>query len=619
MPLIGSDIAENMAESSDYGQSRTSSGSTALKSLISKSKGRNKSVDREDKKDKEKDKDKKKGFFEQFRPRSKSDVSGLKRPSKKQSLPTEQSMDEATLMINQTNYKSFGGSQETITPMGQILEGQMLNVPTEKRVRHISGPSAYRDGGFMSKFRARSNSESKPKSPKKTLQTEKGLSPPSSPRADRSGLSPLKFQAGEPRSAPPQIHQASMFNDPTHAIIYKADVNKLDPERVDIETLDDNQDLVYAKFMRTHTCYELLPTSGKLVIFDTQLNVKKAFFALIYNGVRAAPLWDNVKQDYVGMLTITDFIYILKRIYKAPDVRMDELEDHKIEKWRELVKEKQKPFISISPDASLFDAIKSLLENHVHRLPVIDSSTGNAIYIITHKRILRYLNLYKGLRQPPFMKSSLEKLGIGTYTNVITITPETPLITALNTLIENRISALPVVNSSGEVINLYAKFDVINLAADKSYNNLDITVGEALRNRQSGEQSETVCTCYLRDTLSSVMEKIIQAEVHRLVVVDDENHVKGIVSLSDLLDYLILRPVAEAEAASAAAPLKEETALVDQTPLEEQEPSEDQTPSEEQTPSEDKAPLETQASLAEQVSDIEPDLMVTETPPPESS
>jgi len=28
--------------------------------------------------------------------------------------------------------------------------------------------------------------------------------------------------------------------------------------------------------------------------------VKKAFIALIYNGVRAAPLWDSVQQTYVG-------------------------------------------------------------------------------------------------------------------------------------------------------------------------------------------------------------------------------------------------------------------------------------------------------------------------------
>jgi len=30
------------------------------------------------------------------------------------------------------------------------------------------------------------------------------------------------------------------------------------------------------------------------------VQVKKAFIALIYNGVRAAPLWDSIQQNYVG-------------------------------------------------------------------------------------------------------------------------------------------------------------------------------------------------------------------------------------------------------------------------------------------------------------------------------
>ncbi len=38
------------------------------------------------------------------------------------------------------------------------------------------------------------------------------------------------------------------------------------------------------------------------------------------------------------------------------------------------------------------------------------------------------------------------------------------------------------------------------------------------------------------------MDKIVKAEVHRLVVADDENRVVGIVSLSDILQYIILRP-----------------------------------------------------------------------------
>ena len=40
---------------------------------------------------------------------------------------------------------------------------------------------------------------------------------------------------------------------------------------------------------------------------------------------------------------------------------------------------------------SLFDAVKMLVEHKIHRLPVVDPHTGNALYILTHKRILRFM------------------------------------------------------------------------------------------------------------------------------------------------------------------------------------------------------------------------------------
>ncbi|GFN75385.1 5'-amp-activated protein kinase subunit gamma-2 [Plakobranchus ocellatus] len=572
MPLIdpnAGDTSSMMNDSGDFGPAqrpRSGSGASALKRFLSsgssnKSKGGGKTSEEKEAKEK-KDKDKKKeGFFEAFRPRSKSDVSGLKRPVRKPAIPTEHSVDEATLSVASAvtpsayHQRNYGGSQELSSPMGQILEGQMLQVDSDNRNRHKSGPGPLKvspgpskegGSGFISKFRTRSNSDSRPKSPRRPLQFQKSLSPPNSPLADQSGLSPLKLQTGEPRSAPPGFPRNSMSNsDHTHAMLHRMSV---DSDRMEIEDLDENEDQIYSKFMRAHRCYDLIPTSAKLVIFDTQLNVKKAFFALVYNGVRAAPLWDSAKQSYVGMLTITDFINILKRYYKSPDKRMDELEDHRIANWREVLMENEKPLVSIGPDASLFDAVKALVHSRVHRLPVIDENTGNAIYILTHKRILRFLHLYiKELPKPLFLGKSIGDLGIGTFKNVITATSETPLIEALNMFVEHRISALPVVDGSGQVNSIYAKFDVINLAADKSYNNLDITLGEAIRQRQGRDQVERVATCQMTDTVRSVMEKIVKAEVHRLVVIDECGAIEGIVSLSDLLNYIILRPILEAE------------------------------------------------------------------------
>ncbi|XP_048807461.1 5'-AMP-activated protein kinase subunit gamma-2 isoform X4 [Lagopus muta] len=308
------------------------------------------------------------------------------------------------------------------------------------------------------------------------------------------------------------------------------------------KALEESESDIYVRFMRSHKCYDIVPTSSKLVVFDTTLQVKKAFFALVANGVRAAPLWESKKQSFVGMLTITDFINILHRYYKSPMVQIYELEEHKIETWRELyLQETFKPLVNISPDASLFDAVYSLIKNKIHRLPVIDPVSGNALYILTHKRILKFLQLFMSeMPKPAFMKKNLDELGIGTYHNIAFIHPDTPIIKALNIFVERRISALPVVDESGKVVDIYSKFDVINLAAEKTYNNLDITVTQALQHRS--QYFEGVVKCSMLETLETIVDRIVKAEVHRLVVVNEADSIVGIISLSDILQALVLTP-----------------------------------------------------------------------------
>jgi CBS domain len=101
-----------------------------------------------------------------------------------------------------------------------------------------------------------------------------------------------------------------------------------------------------------------------------------------------------------------------------------------------------------------------------------------------------------------------------------------------------------------------------NLAAEKTYNNLDVTLKQANEHRNTW--FEGVQKCHLDDSLITVMEKIVRAEVrtsslrvsvfqselirfifpqvHRLVVVDNEDKVIGVISLSDILKELVLKP-----------------------------------------------------------------------------
>ncbi|KAM4697557.1 5'-AMP-activated protein kinase subunit gamma-3 [Rhinophrynus dorsalis] len=298
----------------------------------------------------------------------------------------------------------------------------------------------------------------------------------------------------------------------------------------------------YMEFMMKSPCYDAIPTSCKLVVFDISLEIKKAFFALVANGVRAAPLWDSKKHCFVGMLTITDFINILHRYYKAPLVQIYELEEHKIETWREIYLQSSfRPLIHISPGDSLFHAVYSLIKNKIHRLPVMDPTSGNILHIFTHKRLLKFLHLFAGtIPRPRFLQKTILELGIGTFRDVAVVLDTSSVYNALEIFVERRVSALPVVNELGQVVGLYSRFDVIHLAAQKIYNNLDISVRDALRLRTVC--LEGVLMCYPHESLEIVIERIVKEQVHRLVLVDEERRPRGIVSLSDILQALVLTP-----------------------------------------------------------------------------
>lgn len=68
-------------------------------------------------------------------------------------------------------------------------------------------------------------------------------------------------------------------------------------------TTTNTDDHVYALFMKEHRCYDLIPTSSKLVVFDTKLSVKKAFYALVANG--------ELKLFYISLT----FVYFFDKLW----------------------------------------------------------------------------------------------------------------------------------------------------------------------------------------------------------------------------------------------------------------------------------------------------------------
>jgi 5'-AMP-activated protein kinase regulatory gamma subunit len=90
----------------------------------------------------------------------------------------------------------------------------------------------------------------------------------------------------------------------------------------------------------------------------------------------------------------------------------------------------------------------------------------------------------------------------------------------------------------GTVINVFESVDVISLIKGSDYDSLSLSVGEALLRRS--DDFPGIYTCTLNDRLDSIFETIRKSRVHRLVVIDEQSKLKGVLTLSDIVEYVLL-------------------------------------------------------------------------------
>lgn len=174
----------------------------------------------------------------------------------------------------------------------------------------------------------------------------------------------------------------------------------------------------------------------------------------------------------------------------------------------------------------------------------------------------------------PLLAKPLDELGIGTWSNIATVTTSTLLTDALNLL--KTYSCLPVIDDDGMLVDIYTRTDIISLAKSNAYSRLqfeEVTVMQALSlssmaipgvfgsSNQFGGMSPSnmsphgsssdfnapknptrISACLSKDDLKSICRRMTVPGVRRLIVVDpDSKKLLGIVTISDVCRFLFLQ------------------------------------------------------------------------------
>jgi 5'-AMP-activated protein kinase, regulatory gamma subunit len=188
----------------------------------------------------------------------------------------------------------------------------------------------------------------------------------------------------------------------------------------------------------------------------------------------------------------------------------------------------------------LYEACRQMLKTRARRIPLvdIDDETGRemVVSVITQYRILKFIAV--NVEATELLRKSVAEIGLGTYNDLQTASIDTPVIDVIHMMVKYNISSVPIVDADRRVLNVFEAVDVIAIIKGGVYEELTTSVGDALLKR--AEDFAGIYTCSEEDRLDSIFDTIRKSRVHRLVVIDDENVLRGVISLSDILKYVLL-------------------------------------------------------------------------------
>lgn len=271
------------------------------------------------------------------------------------------------------------------------------------------------------------------------------------------------------------------------------------------------------------------------------------------------------------MLSVSDILHSLLHVYYShpvEDVHYDlslDLNEYTVRRWQQQHQQQQHQvsdgrtpgpvFRYADADASLFDAVRLMCDARMLHLPIL-ANYRTLLHTLEHWRVLRFVHRHfagsalaalspgaGAVASDPqhatrLFSLTLSQLGLGTYSNIVTIPISMSLLRCLQTLQQRELSALPVVDERNQLVEVYSRADVALLATGRCDGTaLQRCVSQVLRDVRGGVPFAGA-TCRRGDMLGSVFERFERTGVQRLYIIG-ETGLEGVVSLSDLLRYFL--------------------------------------------------------------------------------
>ena len=243
-----------------------------------------------------------------------------------------------------------------------------------------------------------------------------------------------------------------------------------------------------------------------------------------------------------GLITIEDI-----QIYQYSSILREGFPDVKVEQIM------KRDVATVSPEATLVEAVEKLLDKPYSALPVVNAA-GELVGIISDTDLLERGDMEISLSlgratDPEFARSLISRLRQNGRTvadvmtpDPVTVGPTTSLSEAARAMGKKNLKRLPVVNADKQVVGMLSRFDILTTLAAGYLPQLasrNETGHPSAVSQTVADVMERAVSAVLPETLLTDVLALLTADrSQRVIVVDADRHVVGIISDTDLLARL---------------------------------------------------------------------------------
>ena len=204
---------------------------------------------------------------------------------------------------------------------------------------------------------------------------------------------------------------------------------------------------------------------------------------------------------------------------------------------------------TIAPEATLAEAIRLMTARRVKRLPVLNRNK-ELVGIVSRADVLRTIALLPEAAEShaPVIPATARIVGDATISEVPTVSPAADVEEVLRALLGSQLRRVVVVDDRGRVLGLISDRDVLARSDTEARPRLVTMLlgkGAGSGRRARGEpltaahlMPPLLITVAPRDSLAHAIRLMMQHQVKRLVVVDDDGRLVGLIDRREVLRLL---------------------------------------------------------------------------------